>query len=165
LTFTDKDGNSVALKDFLGEKNLILVITRGYGGSDDYGGSICPYCSTQVSRLISSYSKLKELNSEVVVIYPLQKSDDGRIVEEFVKRAVGTLPDSQKQVPFPLLLDVELKAVDALGIRKDLSKPATYIFDTQGKLRFTYVGNSLADRPSVKALVEQLSLINAGSKS
>ena len=45
-------------------------------------------------------------------------------------------------------------AVELLGIRKDLSKPATYILDGEGRVRFAYVGNSLADRPSVKALLE-----------
>ena len=60
---------------------------------------------------------------------------------------------------------VELKAVDHLGIRKDLSKPATYILDKQGQTRFAYVGDSLADRPSVKALLEQLDALNKEASS
>ena len=67
---------------------------------------------------------------------------------------------AKTEVPFPVLLDVALKGVDALGIRKDLSKPATYILDAQGRLQFAYVGNTLADRPSVQALLEQLDKIN-----
>ena len=65
-----------------------------------------------------------------------------------------------KKIPFPIVLDVELKAVNQLGIRKDLSKPATYILDKQGQTRFAYVGDSLADRPSVKALLDQLDALN-----
>jgi peroxiredoxin len=59
-------------------------------------------------------------------------------------------------VPFPVLLDVQLQAVDQLGIRKDLSKPATYIVDRTGEVRYAYVGNHLADRPSVQAVLQQL---------
>ena len=159
LTFTDKEGKQIALKDFLGQKHLVLVITRGYGGS------ICPYCATQTARLIANYPKLQALNAEVVVVYPLAIPADIPRVDDFVARAVMNLPATDKKVPFPLLLDVELKAVDALGIRKDLSKPATYIFDREGQLRFAYVGTSLADRPSIKALLDQLGQINQTPKS
>ena len=66
--------------------------------------------------------------------------------------------------PFPLVLDVELHAVDQLGIRADLSKPATYILDKQGQVRFAYVGSTIADRPSVKSLLDQLTAINADAQ-
>ena len=150
LTFTNKDGQQVALKDFLGKKHVILVITRGYAGS------ICPYCATQTSRLIANYSKLQAQGAEVLVVYPLEKPADAPRLDDFVAKAVNQLPTAEHKVPFPLLLDVELKAVDQLGIRRDLSKPATYIFDKEGQLRFAYVGTSLADRPSIKSLLDQL---------
>lgn len=154
LEFTNKDGEQVALKDFLGKQHVILVITRGYAGS------ICPYCSTQTSRLIANYPKLQAQNAEVLVVYPLEKPGDIPTLDDFVARAVKSLPAAENKVPFPLLLDVELKAVNELGIRKNLSKPATYIFDKEGQLRFAYVGTSLADRPSIKALLDQLEQIN-----
>ena len=62
------------------------------------------------------------------------------------------------------MLDVELRAVDQLGIRADLSKPATYIVDKQGQVRFAYVGATIADRPSVQSMLEQLAAINADAK-
>jgi peroxiredoxin len=154
LMFTNRDGQQVALKDFLGRKHVILVITRGYAGS------ICPYCATQTSRLIANYTKLQAQNAEVLVVYPLEKPADTPKLDDFVARVVKRLPAAEHKVPFPLLLDVELKAVDELGIRKDLSKPATYIFDKDGQLRFAYVGTSLADRPSIKSLLDQLGQIN-----
>ncbi len=154
LTFTNRDGEQVALKDFLGHKHVILVITRGYAGS------ICPYCATQTSRLIANYSKFQALGAEVLVVYPLEKPEDAPRLDEFVANVVKSLPAAEHKVPFPLLLDVELKAVDQLGIRYNLSKPATYIFDKEGQLRFAYVGGSLADRPSIKALLDQLAQLN-----
>lgn len=155
LEFTTRDGKPIQLKDVAPGKTLILVMTRGYNGS------ICPYCSTQVSRLIANYAELEKRNAQVVVVYPLEKLDDAAKSDEFVNRAVSLAPTKKKQeVPFPLVLDYELKAVDLLGLRKDLSKPATYILDADGGLQFAYVGNTLADRPSVQALIEQLDKIN-----
>lgn len=60
----------------------------------------------------------------------------------------------------PLVFDPELKVVDKLGIRKDLSKPATYILDPKGQVQYAYVGATLADRPSVKAMLDQLDEMN-----
>ncbi|MFO1041943.1 MAG: peroxiredoxin family protein [Planctomycetaceae bacterium] len=154
LTFTDKDGKSVSLSDYLGKQSLVLVVTRGYSGS------ICPYCATQTSRLISNYPEIKERNAEVLVVYPLERPGQEGRLDEFVERAVSMLPAASKKVPFPLLLDIELKSVEALGIRSNLSKPATYIFDKEGKVQFAYVGSSLADRPSVKAILSQLDRLN-----
>lgn len=155
LQFTTRDGQTLPLKDVAPGKPLVLVMTRGYGGS------ICPYCSTQVSRLIANYGQFQQRNAEVVVVYPLEKPGDQAKSDEFVNRAISMLsPRTKKEVPFPLVLDLELKAVDSLGIRRDLSKPATYILDADGRLQFAYVGNSLADRPSVQALMEQLDKIN-----
>ncbi len=157
LVFTDKQGQQIALRDYLGKKPLVLVITRGYSGS------ICPYCATQTSRLIANYEKFRERNAEVIVVYPLEKPADQPNLDLFVAKAVSSLPAGEQQVPFPLLLDIELKAVDKLGIRRSLSKPATYIFDKEGKVQFAYVGNSLSDRPSVKAMLDQLDRLNKAS--
>ena len=63
-------------------------------------------------------------------------------------------------MPFPIVLDVELSAVKELGIRDNLSKPATFILDKYGQVRFAYVGTGIADRPSVKAILNQLDALN-----
>ncbi len=155
LKFIRPDGREQSLTELLTRDHLILVITRGYAGS------ICPFCSSQTSRLINNYPKFVERNADVVVVYPLEKPADTPHLDEFLKAVEAkTTPPAQK-VPFPLLLDVELKAVDQLGIRASLSRPATYILDKSGQIRFAYVGATLADRPSVKALLDQLDQLNA----
>lgn len=156
LVFTNQRGEQVALREYLGRQNLVLVIMRGYSGA------ICPYCATQTSRLIANYAKIRERDAEVVVVYPLEKPADQPNVDIFVAKAVSRLPADSQEVPFPLLLDIQLKAVDALGIRSNLSKPATYIFDKQGQVQFAYVGTSLADRPSIKSILAQLDRLNGG---
>lgn len=152
LTFVDQDGEETRIGDLAGEKNLVVVVTRGYPGE------ICPICSTQVARLMDGYEEIKKLNAEVVVVYPVETNDDSKTLDDFVaevkKKVVAE--DSPDRVPFPVLLDAELKGVDKLGIRKDLSKPATYVVDTAGEIRFAYVGKTRSDRPSMLAIIKQL---------
>ncbi|MEO8271185.1 MAG: redoxin domain-containing protein [Aureliella sp.] len=171
LTLTKADGSSVKIRDLTGDKNVLLVVSRGLVGSlpsatDETGGApaaggkaFCIFCSTQTSRLVANYAKFQQRNTEVVVIFPVARSSDAAELQNFAAKVQGTGKTSD-DFPFPVVLDVELMVVDALGIRDDLSKPATYIFDPQGQLRFGYVGQSISDRPSVQALLEQLDRIN-----
>ncbi len=150
LTFTDINGNETALADYIGEKSVVLVITRGNTNP------ICPYCTTQTSRLISNYQEFADRNAEVMVVYPIEHGGDKDRLDVFLDASRKLLDDPGQAVPFPILLDVELKAVDQLGIRKDLSKPATYILNPEGKVRFAYVGAAIDDRPSIDAILKQL---------
>lgn len=151
--FTDINGNETSLKEYLGKKSVVLVVTRGFAGS------VCLYCATQTSRLLSNYSQFAKRDAEVVVVFPIETPEDSRRHRDFVVSVKNNLDTPIEKIPFPIVLDVQLKVVDQLGIRKDLSKPATYILDRQGQTRFAYVGESLADRPSVKALLEQLDML------
>ncbi len=148
---TTADGRETTLKELAAGKRLIVVFTRGFSGS------ICPYCSTQTSRLIANYPEFQKRNTEVVVVYPLKADQDRPKLDDFLKKANENNGAADAEVPpFPLVVDIGLKAVDVLSLRKDLSKPATYIVEPDGSIRFAYVGKSLADRPSVKALLAQL---------
>lgn len=157
LEFVDAAGNPVALKDHLGERIVVLVITRGATAQ------ICVYCSTQTSRLIAAYDEFTKRGAEVLVVYPVESSENQQRLGQFLESARKKLAAPETPVPFPIVLDLNLKAVDRLAIRKDLSKPATYILDKQGEVRFAYVGQTPADRPSVKALLAQLDEINQGT--
>lgn len=154
LEFVNTDGKPVQLSEFLGKKNLVLVFTRGFAGA------ICPYCSTQTSRLISNYQNFADRNAEVVVVYPLSNDKDIPRWEEFLSATRQKLSSPETPVPFPVLFDIQLKAVNQLGIQHQLAKPATYILDPQGQVRFAYVGSTLADRPSIKAMLDQLDKLN-----
>jgi peroxiredoxin len=165
LSFLDAAGNKVDLASYRGKSNLVLVVTRGFVGSETQvdgtsQGNFCTFCSTQTSRMIANYSKFKQRNAEVLVVFPIARQSDAGALDRFATHVQGD-KKAAVDAPFPLLLDVDLAAVDALGIRADLSKPATYILDKQGEVRFAYVGQSLSDRPSVKALLDQLDQINA----
>ena len=158
LEFVDNAGMPILLKDHLGKKNLVLVVTRGVTTP------VCVYCTTQTSRLISAYGELSQRDAEVFVVYPVDKPANQQRFAEFLASTREKLSTPGTKVPFPLALDLNLVAVDRLGIRQDLAKPATYIFDKQGEVRFAYVGQTVADRHSVKAILAQLDEINREEK-
>lgn len=149
LTFVDTKGNKVSLPEFRGQKNVVLVFTRGFTGQ------ICPFCTAQTSRLLTNYQEFARRNTEVLAVFPGEKSR----VADFLKAVRAQDKSGPSEPPFRVLLDEELAAVDRLGIRGDLAKPSTYILDKQGRVRFAYVGAHVADRPSVKALLQELDSI------
>jgi len=149
ISFTESSGDERKIGELAPGKTLVVVVTRGNTVP------ICPYCSTQTARLIENYAAFKELGAEVAVVYPIETGDDSTRLTNFLDDVKTRIDDASNPVPFPVLLDVELKGVDQLGIRKDLSKPATYIVDAEGVVRYAYVGEHLADRPSIPALLAE----------
>lgn len=161
MMFTTRAGEEVKAADLAPGKNLVVVVTRGaYGESYE----ICPYCSTQTSRLINNYEKFTSANAEIAVVYPVKELDEEKVAafllssNEKVKEGSNT-----EETPFPLLLDVGLKVTKELELEDFLAKPATYIFDAEGRLRYGYVGATIADRPSIQAMLAELEKINADS--
>ncbi|MEZ6136089.1 MAG: redoxin domain-containing protein [Pirellulaceae bacterium] len=165
IPLTRPDGSLTNLSELSAQKPVVLVISRGLIGSatlDDaggYGKQFCSFCSTQTSRLIANYSEFKKRGAEVIVVFPVARQTDAAEIQNFAAKVQG--PDqTTEDFPFPIVLDVGLAAVEALGIRDDLSKPSTYILDQNGQLRFAYIGKSISDRPSIKALLNQLDQID-----
>lgn len=153
LRFTDKAGKEVKLADIVTRKYLVLVITRGWNNG------VCFYCASQTSRWARRYDELAPHDAELIVIFPTESAEDARHLEDLSKRIrTGEIPN--EDIPFPILLDINLSGVDQLGIRAELAKPATYIIDHDGRVRFAYVGESIADRPTVDSILRQLDQLN-----
>ena len=149
LQFTDTDGNTVRLDDYKGKQNVLLVFTRGFSGI------VCPYCTTQTSRLISNYEQIQQRDAEVLLVYP------GSTAQLPLFREASMKPTGAGEFPFPVLLDENLAAVKKLGIASKLAYPSTFIIDKEGNVRLSYVGSNPADRPSIKALLSQLDKIES----
>ncbi|TWU46399.1 peroxiredoxin family protein [Rubripirellula reticaptiva] len=147
LSFIDTNGDTVALKSFEGKQNVLLVFTRGFSGM------LCPFCTTQTSRLIANYDEFKKRNTEVLLVYPGSTDQ----LPEF-QQASRESTDLDA-FPFPVLLDEDLAAVKKLGIAAHLAFPSTFLIDRMGNVRLSYVGSSPSDRPSIKALLEQIDAI------
>lgn len=150
LVFSDPEGNEVKLADLMTDEYLVLVITRGW-----YGG-VCFYCASQTSRWARRFEELEPYNAQLAVIFPTESAEEAVKIDELEKRIIkGKIPN--EEIPYPILLDINLSSVDQLGIRSDLAKPSTYIIDREGRVRFAYVGESIADRPTVDSILKQLS--------
>jgi peroxiredoxin len=149
LRFTDENGKEIQLADIMTREYLVLVITRGW-----YNG-VCFYCASQTSRWARRYDELDPYDAQLVVIFPTESEEDASKLGELTKRIkTGEIPNDE--IPYPILLDIKLSGVDQLGIRAELAKPATYIIDRKGRVRFAYVGESIADRPTVDSILRQL---------
>ena len=153
LVFSDPEGNEVKLADLMTDEYLVLVITRGW-----YGG-VCFYCASQTSRWARRFEELEPYNAQLAVIFPTESAEEAVKIDELEKRIrKGQIPN--EDIPYPILLDINLPSVDQLGIRSDLAKPSTYIIDREGRVRFAYVGESIADRPTVDSILKQLSKLS-----
>ena len=149
MRFTTSDGQEVALADVMSRDYLVLVITRGW-----YGG-VCVYCASQTSRWARRFDELDPYGAQLAVVFPTETAEEASKVDELTKRIKGgAIPN--EEIPYPILLDINLKGVDQLGIRSELAKPSTYIIDRQGRVRFAYVGETIADRPSIDSILTQL---------
>lgn len=159
LSFIASTGEEQMIRDLAPGKTLVVVVTRGNTIP------ICPYCSTQTAQLISNYENFQELGAEVAVVYPIETGSDSDRLNGFLDDVKTRLDDATNPVPFSVLLDVELKGVDQLGIRKDLSKPATYIVDSVGNVQYAYVGEHIGDRPSIQAMLTEVEKLKPADSS
>ena len=146
VSFTDTSGSEVTLGDYLGKKHVVLVFTQGFSGM------LCPFCKTQTSRLITNYQKFADLDAEVFVVYPGTRDH----LEEFIE-AAKTQESHVAAVPFPILLDEDLRGTRFFNIVSEFAHPSTFIIDKNGDVKLAYVGaDRSADRPSIEAMLSIL---------
>jgi peroxiredoxin len=151
LAFSDTSGQRVALEDYLGKKNVVLVFTKGFSGM------LCPFCKTQTSRLVANYDKFEQADAEVLVVYPGTRDH----LEEFIDAARTSGKKQVDAVPFPILLDEDFAATNFFKIRSSLAIPSTFIIDKSGNVRLAHVSADMtADRPSVQAMLGVLESAN-----
>jgi alkyl hydroperoxide reductase subunit AhpC len=142
----------VTLSKYIGEKNLVLVVSRGFSGA------LCPMCIAQVQSLTNSYSQFTDRDAQVVVLFPVQDQDSRSRWENLRDSALD--PDKGlKEIPFPILVDVEQDVVKRLGIEDELAKPSIFIVDKKGEVQYAYVGSDPADRPNVEVVLQRLDAI------
>jgi peroxiredoxin len=155
LKFIDTEGKEVDLASFRGKSSVVLVVVKGMPKYP--GGKFCPGCLAQVNSLTANYKEFKKRNAEIVMVFPGAPDS----LPQFLHDGKVDGKGDNLKVPFALLLDKDLKAVQTLGISGDLAKPSTYILDKKGNAVFAFVGETTTDRPSVQALLAQLDKLNA----
>jgi peroxiredoxin len=101
--------------------------------------------------LQQDYARFQELNTELLAI-SVQESDIGKHVSELL------------DLQYPVLSDVEHKAVDAYGVYDLLgdsfAAPAVFVIDLDGVVRWVYVGESSGDRPSNEMILDHVEALS-----
>ncbi len=120
FTLQDKDGKSVTLSDFLGKKVVIYF----------YPKDNTPGCTRQACAFAGAYQGFKEKNVEVIGISKDSIASHQKFAEKY-------------NLPFILLSDPDLKAIQAYGVwqeKKNYGKVSmgvvrtTFIIDEDGNI-------------------------------
>ncbi|MGH7146040.1 MAG: redoxin family protein [Planctomycetota bacterium] len=139
--FISNNGEVLDLKQYRGRK-VLLVIMRGIVNNE-----VCIHCSAQTIALTNAAQQFADRKTAVVIVYPGKPESVPAFLE-----ATEHL-DRDFKLPYKIALDVDLAAVRMFDIKGSLAKPTSILIDEQGLVRYVYVGQEPADRPSVKTLL------------
>ena len=92
------------------------------------------------------------MNAEVLAVSMEDLSN-----ADYAVRALG--------FPFPILYDLDADVVEAYGVYNlhgnNLPTPSTFIIDTEGNIRWEYIGrNARTDRAPNSEVIAQLRMLN-----
>ena len=109
----------------------------------------------QLGKLRNSLQALNEVNAQVLAIDPHESWS-----AEYLLKDAGASTDDMH---FPVLMDPSLTVSMAYGAAFQMrihversNRPATFVIDKQGIVRYEKRGEMFNDRPSAKKIVEVL---------
>lgn len=97
----------------------------------------------------ASYRRIKELNAELIAI----SADPQRTAQQTVK---------ELKLTFPVLSDAYrtiIRSYDVLHPQEGIARPSAFIIDKKGMIRWQYIGMSPRDRPSMIAILNELTAL------
>lgn len=99
--------------------------------------------------MAADYDKIKAADADIVAI-SVDKPEKSRELSDKLK------------LPFPVLSDVDHKVIDAYDLYNadgKISKPATYVLDTKGIVRWAFFEEDYKIRPFDEVILEELKKI------
>jgi len=121
-----------------------------------YRGNWCPLCVAQVKEISKLYTQLNEMGVDVCLISPQPEENTQALADRF-------------KVPFKFLVDKNLKAAEALGIKaekgtptgmevlgydSDTVRPTVLITDSKGILVYSDLTDNYRVRPEPEAFIK-----------
>jgi peroxiredoxin Q/BCP len=98
-------------------------------------------------ELQDEYPRIRGLGAELLAVSTDDRSDARNVV-------------LQLGVGFPVLYDPDTKVARQYGVYNllgdSLAAPATFVIDKEGRIRWSYIGRDVADRPSGGQILSQL---------
>jgi peroxiredoxin len=143
----DLDDNEVSLRGLIrGRKALLLF----------YRGGWCPFCNKQLAAISRESQSFKDAGATIVAV-------SGEEVEK------GKALLRKLNLPFILLSDTNFVGIDRYGVNDPnpheqlkaigitrLSKPAAFVIDDTGVVRYKHVGKNASDRPKNEDLLKAI---------
>jgi peroxiredoxin len=154
--FIDGEGQVVDLARATDRKYSVVVFMRGFAGF------VCPYCTAQTAELVTRHDEILSAQARLFIAYPGPADSIPRFLDA-VRAYIKSGDDVE--FPVPLFMDVDLKAVDALGIRRQLARPSTFVLDAEGNLVYAYIGASADDRPALDDILRVLETAPDGDET
>ena len=120
FTLFDQDGNSVSLSDFRGKKVVLYFYPRDN----------TPGCTRQACAFAAAYDAFREIDAVIIGISKDSTASHRKFADKY-------------NLPFILLSDPELQAIQAFGVwqeKKNYGKVSmgvvrtTFIIDAEGKI-------------------------------
>ena len=143
LDAADQNGQRHSFADLTGEKGLVLVLSRSF----DW----CPYCITQLERLVTVQAQFAALGFNVAAM---------------TYDPVATLKEAEEEyaVTFPMLYDEDNAHVKAMGILNTqyspgeraygIPYPGIFLLDAQGVVRAKLAEEDYRVRPDFSLVLE-----------
>ena len=95
----------------------------------------------------NDYQAIRDLNAEVLAVSTDDLTRAGYVVDRL-------------GLEFPIMYNPQADMVKEYGVfnllNDRLATPSTLVIDTQGKIRWKYIGVNIADRPSNRSIIRQL---------
>jgi peroxiredoxin Q/BCP len=146
ITLRSLEGKDVPLASLQATGPLVYIQLRGWVGYQ------CPLCTKQVGELLAHAKDFEAAGAQVVLAYPGSDSEVDARAREFI--AGKDFPDNIHS-----LLDPDLAAVNALGLRWDAPNETAYpaaLILRDGKIAFSKISTSHAGRAGVDELLKAL---------
>ena len=137
LSLKTLDGSTTTLAGLLEAGPVVFVQLRGWVTYQ------CPLCTRQAGEFLGRAADFKAAGAQLVFSYPGAADGLEAHAKEFI--AEMALPEG-----FHFVLDPDLATVKALGLHWDAPKetayPATFVIDTNGKVRFAKISDGHGGR-------------------
>lgn len=156
----DQVGSMVYSDDLLKKGNIILSF---------YRGAWCPFCQEELRELQIYLPEFRKRNTSLVAISP-QTPDNSLTMAQKIMLEYKILSDQGNniankfgivfKVPDSYLIKIKTMGVDMAKFNGDSSNklpiPATYVVDTTGKIRFSYIDPDCTKRCEPEEILKAL---------
>ena len=165
----DAMGRTVRLSDLLAEGPVVLTF---------YRGEWCPYCNTQLRDYQAALDEVRAEGARLLAVSP-QTPDGSLTVQDRHALAFPVLSDVGNRVSrdYGLVFEVDdetRRRYQAVGLDLaavngtdawELPVPATYVIDTDGRVRAAFVEADYTQRASTSDVLAALAALTPATRS